>query len=114
MFKLLRLWNLSLCDEHYIPRDIPPERRKFGEWLEDKTKLVAIFAQSVKYQLIETYGLHCYTETDEGLRLEIGFTNHDYLISWLLGFGDKVKVLEPVNIAESIKAVAKNILSKYK
>ena len=114
MFRLLRLWNLSLCDEHYILRDIPPERRKFGEWLGDKTKLVAIFDPSVKYQLIETYGLHCYTKTDEGLRLEIGFTNHDYLISWLLGFGGKVKVLEPRDIAEGIQAVAKNILLRYK
>ena len=114
MFKLLRLWNLKMCDAVYLPREIPPERQKFGEWPDDKTKLVAIFDLSVKYQLIETYGLHCYTETDEGLRFEIGFTNREYVISWLLGFGGKVKVLEPLDIAEGIKTAAKNIVSNYK
>jgi len=58
--------------------------------------------------------LNCYTETEEGLRLEIGFTNRDYLIGWLLGFGGNVKVLEPSDVAGDIKAAAEKILSRYK
>ena len=53
-------------------------------------------------------------ETGEGLRLEIGFTNRDYLIGWLLGFGGGVKVLEPSAIADDIEAAAEKILSRYK
>ena len=114
MFKLLRLWNLSLCDECYTPREIPPERRDFGTNFTDDVKLVAVFDKSERYKLIESYGLDCYTETDEGLRMEIGFTNREFLMNWLLGFGGKVKVLEPDYIAEEIKAVAEKILSRYK
>ena len=114
MFKLLRLWNLSLCDENYAPREIPPERRDFGTNFPDDINLVAVFDPSERYKLIESYGLNCYTETDEGLRIEIGFTNRDFLISWLLGFGGKVKVLEPDYIAAEIQAIAKNILLRYK
>jgi predicted DNA-binding transcriptional regulator YafY len=114
MFKLLRLWNLLLCDDNYSPREIPQERRDFGAGFPDDKRLVAVFEQSERYKLIESYGLKCYTETDDGLRLEIGFTNHDYIISWLLGFGGKVKVLEPKNIADDIQADAENILSRYK
>ena len=114
MFKLLRLWNLTLCDVSYAPQEIPPERRDFGVGFPDNEKLVAVFEPSERYKLIESYGLKCYTETEVGLRLEIGFTNHDYIIAWLLGFGDKVKVLEPKKIADDIQAIAKNILSKYK
>ncbi len=33
--------------------------------------------------------------------------------SWLLGFGSKVKVLEPEDIAESIRHTAKNIIKAY-
>ena len=113
MFKLLRLWNLEICGETYSTRDIPPERRDFGSWHTDKTKLVAHFDPSVKYQLIEVFGLDCYTKTDEGLRLEIGFTNREYIINWLLGFGGNVKVLEPLDIADSIKTAAENILARY-
>jgi len=114
LFKLLRLWNLSLCDAIYTPREIPPERQDFNTQFTDDIKLVAVFDPTEKYKLIETYGLNCYTETSDGLRMEIGFTNREYLINWLLGFGGKAKVLEPEYIAEVIKAAANNILSRYK
>ncbi len=116
MFKLLRLWNLRLCDETFAPREIPPERQDFGAWFADdkEYRLVALFDPSVKYQLIESYGLSCYEETAEGLRFEIGFTKRDYILSWLLGFGGKVKVLEPAYIAEDLQTAAENILSRYK
>lgn len=114
MFKLLRLWNLKLCDESYTPREIPPERRDFNARFTDDIRLIAVFDPSVRYQLIESYGLNCYTETDEGLRIEIGFTNRDFMIGWLLGFRDKVKVLEPNDIAEEITTAAENIILRYK
>jgi len=114
LFKLLRLWNLKLCEDNYKPREIPPERRDFGTHFTDDINLVALFDPSAKYQLIETYGLDCYTETDEGLLFAFGFSNRDFLMNWLLGFGDKVKVIEPNDIVEDIKSVAKNILSQYK
>jgi predicted DNA-binding transcriptional regulator YafY len=63
-------------------------------------KVVAMFDPSVKYRLIETYGLDCFTETGEELRFELNFSDRDYLINWLLGFGGKVKVIEPLDIAE--------------
>jgi len=113
MFKLNRLWDLSLLDEHFSARDIPPERRDFHSHLSDDIKLVAIFDKSVKYQLIETYGLDSFYETKEGLHFEVGFTNQSYMISWLLGFGDKVKVLEPKGIADEIRGIAENILKRY-
>lgn len=114
MFKLLRLWNLNICEEGFIPREIPPEKRDFNSRFTDNIKLVALFDKSERYKLIESYGLDCYTETDEGLLLRIGFTDRDFLIGWLLGFSGRVKVLEPDYIAEEIKTAAKNILEKYK
>ena len=113
MFKLLRLWNLLLCGESFTPREIPPERRDFNAQFTDDIKLVAVFDPSERYKLIESYGLNCYTETDVGLRMEIAFANHDFLIGWLLSFGGNVKVLEPKEIADDIKAVAEKILSQY-
>ena len=114
MFKLARLWDLQLCAKTYTPREIPSEKRDFNVHLPDDKKLVALFDPSIRYQLIESYGLHCYTETKEGLlRLEIGYTNKDFTISWLLGFGEKVNVVEPPDIADEIKRIAANILKNY-
>ena len=114
LFKLQRLWNLSLCGEQYSPREIPPEKRDFSARFTDDIKFAALFDPSVKYQLIEIYGPGCFTETDDGLLFEFGFTNRDFLVSWLLGFGGKVKVLEPDYIVEDLKAAAGNILKNYK
>jgi predicted DNA-binding transcriptional regulator YafY len=113
MFKLLRLWNLSTSEERFILRDIPPEKRDFNSRLTDDKKLVALFDKSVKHLLIETYGLDCYRKTDEGLFFEIDYFNQSFMVNWLLGFGDKVKVLEPPELVTEIKSTAKNILSHY-
>lgn len=116
LFKLQRLWNLRLCDERFAPREIPAEKRDFkASFQEEKEhKLVALFDPTQKHRLIESYGLHCYEETVAGLRFQIQFTKRDYMLTWLLGFGSKVKVLEPEYIVEDLKAAAENILSNYK
>ncbi len=114
LFKLTRLLDLKQCKESFALRDIPPEKRDFNALFTDQRRLTALFDPSVKYQLIETYGPHCYTETDTGkLRLEIGYTNREYTINWLLGFGDKARVLEPADMAEEIHRIAKNIVASY-
>jgi predicted DNA-binding transcriptional regulator YafY len=114
LFKLLRLWNLALCSDSYTLREIPPDKRDFNMRDTDDILLVALFDPTVKYQLIEAYGLDCFIETDAGLLFELSFSNHEYLVSWLLGFGDKVKVIKPTEIADDVKAVAKNIFEMYK
>lgn len=114
MFKLARLWDFSLCDESYTPREIPPEKLDFNANFPDDKKLVALFDPSARYQLIEAYGPDCYTEAENGqLRLEIGYTNRDYMISWLLGFGVRANVVEPADMMEEIKQIAKNIFASY-
>jgi len=113
MFKMNRLWNLSVYDEQFTVREIPPEKRDFNSSLTDENELSALFDKSAKYLLIEAYGLDCYYEADEGLYFEVSYTNRNYMISWLLGFGDKVKVLEPPELVAEIRNIAKNILKKY-
>ena len=113
MFKLTRLWDLVVDNKNYPRREVPTEARDFNAHFTDDNRLIAIFDSSVKYQLIDAYGPDCYFETNEGLKFEIGFTNWDYMMSWLLGFGEKVKVLEPVKIAEEIQKTAQRVLSVY-
>ena len=113
LFKLNRLWNLTTLDQEFAQRDIPQEKRDFNNHFTDDIKLVAIFDKCAKYQLIESYGKDCFYETAEGLHFEFGFTNRSYIISWLLSFGGKVKVLEPKDIACDIKQAAKDIVDLY-
>jgi len=113
MFKLNRLWGLIKCDEQFVKRDIPTERRDFDQHLSEDIKLVALFDKMVKYQLVDSYGPDSFIEDDNGLHFEFWYTNRRYLMSWLLGFGDKVKVLEPQDIVVELQEVAKKILEQY-
>jgi len=111
MFKLQRLWELHICEETFPHRDIPEEKRDFSAQFPDNKTLVALFQPSVEYHLIEMYGLDCCTRTDANLlRLEIGYTNYEYILSWILSFGDKVRVLEPAEMALDIRRIAENML----
>lgn len=114
MFKLQRLWGLKLSDKTFAPREIPPEKLDFGAHIPDDKKLVALFDPSARYLLVEAYGLGCCAQTPCGkLLLETGFTNKDFIVSWLMGFGGRAKVLEPADVADEIKRRARNILDNY-
>ena len=59
-----------------------------------------------KWKLVDEYGIGSFEETKEGLFFECKFANKDNMICWLLGFGDKVKLLEPPEIkAEYLKII---------
>lgn len=64
----------------------------------------AVFAMEMKWRLLEEYGPHSFEEIeDEKLLFCADYTDKDNLISWLLTFGDKVVLLEPIEVKEEIK-----------
>ena len=113
MYKLTRLWRLRVSDVTYALRDIPKERVDFNQYFTNHVELVAIFDNSVEYQLIDAYGPDSYHKTKDGLLFSVGYTNQSYIVAWLLGFGDKVKVLEPVAVVEEIKGIAGRVFESY-
>ena len=44
---------------------------------------------------------------------EYGFMDKEWLFSWLLSFGDKVKLIEPEDLKEEFIRLTKNILKNY-
>lgn len=113
MFKLPRVWNLSVEDAHFAPREITPEASDWGAFLRDEQPLVALFDPSEKYQLIDSYGLGSFTEEPDGrLRLSVGFSKWDFALRWLLGFGGKVEVVQPVEMAQALHDAAVEMLKK--
>ncbi|MDL2206274.1 YafY family transcriptional regulator [Eubacteriales bacterium OttesenSCG-928-N13] len=114
-FKLSRMMNVQLIDEPFAPREVPMERTNFHALHPDEKQVVALFDPSIKYLLIDSYGMQCFTQQPDGkLLFQVGYTNHDYMLSWLLQFGDKAKVLSPASIAEGIARIAANLVAQYK
>jgi len=112
-FKLNRLWNPILTDEIFSVRSVPPEKANAEDAFPEQYHIKILFDKSVRFRLIEAYGLHCYEETDDGLLLSLDYTNKDYMFSWILGFGDKAKVLTPEETRMEFATLAKNIFNLY-
>ncbi len=115
LFKLNRLWNLYHTQKHFDERALPEEKIEFERYFTETIQLVAMFDQSVKYRLIEEYGVESFSDTDRGkLLFKMGFVSKESLLSWILSFGDAVEVIAPKEICSELKKQAINILKKYK
>lgn len=113
-FKLNRLWDLKLTDEKFLPIPIPADKASGDNAFHEPYNMKILFDKSVRFRLVEDYGLNCYEETDDGLLLDFSYTNKDYVFSWILGFGDKAEILEPQDVRNGFADIAKSIAKKYK
>ncbi|NJD04161.1 MAG: YafY family transcriptional regulator [Ruminiclostridium sp.] len=114
LFKLNRLWRHRVLDETFLPGEIPPDELDLDDYFTDESKITILFDKSLEYRLVEEYGPDCYQVMGDGsLKLSVGYTNRDYMISWVLGFGDKARVIEPIDMVNEIKDKAKNIIRNY-
>lgn len=115
LFKLNRLQELMDTGEIFVPREIPEDRKDFDNYFTDEIQVTILFDESVKYRLIDEYGMECFQVTEDGkLLFRMNFTNREYMISWILGFGEKAKVMYPKSVTQEIKQISENILKQYK
>ena len=111
LFKLNRLDDLKLAGRTFSKRcgalpDLSSEKVFTGG-----IKVKAIFEPDCKWRLIEEFGNSCFEEQADGsLFFQAEYTNKDYLLSWLLSFGDKVTLLAP----EELQLALLNLLKKMK
>jgi len=113
-FKLNRLWGLTLTEAHFVRRPVPEGAIHANNAFHDQNMIQIRFDQSVRFRLIEDYGLHCYEEYDNILLLTIGYTNKDYIISWVLSFGDKAEIVSPPELRGEIAEITKKLSRNYR
>ena len=114
MYKLRRLWNLQMTEETFSVREIPEEKKQFGRHMTDDYVITAVYDPSAKYRLVEEYGPASFMQQEDGkLYTQWGFTTKKGAVEWFLSFGDKVKVLDPPEMVEQMKAVLTSIQNLY-
>ena len=68
----------------------------------------------MKWRLVEEFGHKCFTEQEDGkLLFTADYTNVDNLTYWLLTFGDKAEVLEPLEVREKLYNIASAVKKRY-
>ena len=104
-----------MSDQGFPDRKIPAPDLSDERIFHGGILVRALFTPEVKWRLIESFGLHCFTEQEDGrLLFEEEYTNGDNLLSWLMGFGDQVEVLEPESVRETLLTMAENMVRIYK
>lgn len=98
----------------FIPREVPMPNLCDEKIFPGGIKVKALFTRDSQWRLVEEFGIHCFTENEDGtLLFTADYTEKENLLSWLLTFGDKVKVLEPAWVQEELIRIAKNIIKAY-
>ena len=114
LFKLNRMDTLLKEYTTFIPREVPMPNLSDEKIFPGGIKVKALFTRDSQWRLVEEFGIHCFKENEDGtLLFTADYTEKENLLSWLLTFGDKVKVLEPAWVQEELIRIAKNIIKAY-
>lgn len=114
MFKLNRIDGLQKGSGFGL-RKVPLPDLSDQTVFPGNIKVKAIFDQGCKWRLVEEFGIHCFTEQEDGrLLFTTEYTNKENLVVWLLTFGAQVEVLEPVEVREELARIAQEILDRNK
>lgn len=114
MFKLSRLWELTLEPVSFSPVEIPPERLDFNRAWAQNYRFCALFDPREKYRLVEEYGPGCYSvEPDGRLKITVDFTYYSAMLSWALSFGGRAEVLSPPELRDDLRRQGETFLSLY-
>lgn len=114
LFKLNRLDKLQKSETEFKVREAPMPDLSIEKIFPDKIHVKALFYPEMKWRIVEEFGPHCFEETEEGkLLFHADYTDKDNLISWLLTFGDKVFLLEPMEVREEIRELLMKMQENY-
>lgn len=114
LFKLNRMEQLHLSGDTFIKREVPMPDLSNERIFPGGIKVQALFESDCKWRLVEEFGMSCFDEQPDGkLLFQADYTNKENLITWLMSFQDKVKLLEPEEIRAEIKAIINNMSKNY-
>ncbi|MDP4182163.1 MAG: YafY family protein [Bacillota bacterium] len=116
VFKLKRLNKLEVTDETFEMREFSVDSDDLnGKFACDKdSTIVVVFDKSVEYSVNDIFGIDNYDVLEDGkLKLSFNMGINDWLLGFLLGFGDRVEVLEPVELRDKIRTIAEGITKIY-
>ena len=114
MFKLNRMDKVMETSKPFEVREVGMPEFSNESVFPGNIKVKALFDADMKWRLVEEFGHKCFTEQEDGkLLFTADYTNVDNLTYWLLTFGDKAEVLEPLEVREKLYNIASAVKQRY-
>ena len=114
LFKLNRMDGAAETGQEFVCRNVPMPDLSNEKIFPGGIKVQALFAPDMKWRLVEEFGPYCFSEADDGrLFFTADYTDMENLVTWLMTFGAKAEVLEPVEVRSMIRQNAEEILKIY-
>lgn len=114
LFKLNRMDGAAETGQEFVCRNVPMPDLSNEKIFPGGIKVQALFAPDMKWRLVEEFGPYCFSEADDGrLFFTADYTDMENLVTWLMTFGAKAEVLEPVEVRSMIRKNAEEILKIY-
>jgi len=115
LFKLHRMDRLKGLADRFAGRDVPLPDLSTEHIFPGGIHVKALFDREVKWRLVEEFGPYCFEEQEDGKLLFYGdYTDRENLVSWILSFGNKAELIEPVEIRDEFLKIAESMVNSYK
>lgn len=115
-FKLTRINNLETLEETYIPSEDKYDMEKVHKNIIQDPEFIEVLLKispEVRALLEDQIDAEKIYEENGQLFAKIHYPDDDYLYNLILGFGNRVKVIDPACVREKIVERAKGIIEMY-
>lgn len=114
LFKLNRMEEVCLNGKTFEKREVPMPDLSTERIFPGGIRVKALFEPECKWRLVEEFGVDCFREQEDGrLLFQADYTDRENMITWLMTFQDKVKLLEPEKIRREIRDIIENMRENY-
>lgn len=114
LFKLNRMDKVRETEQGFTCRNAPVPDFISELAFPRNIILKALFEPDMKWRLVEEFGPDCYEVQEDGRLLLIqDYGDINDLTMWMLTFGDKATVIEPIEVREKLKNIAESMIKKY-
>lgn len=114
LFKLNRMDRVAETEKEFACRNAPMPDLLNEKIFRGGIRVKALFTPDMKWRLVEEFGPHCFSEADDGrLLFTADDMDKDNLVAWLMTFGAKAEVLEPIEVRDIIRRNAEETLQIY-
>lgn len=115
LFKLNRMEEVRLSGEEFEKREASMPDLSNERVFPGGIRVKAVFDRSCKWRLVEEFESGSFEEQADGkLLFHADYTDKENLISWLLTFGDRVRLLEPEEVKSEIRTIIERMGENYR